>query len=125
MRSALFTVFVSVGAVAAGPLANAQTPVKAGPQPSSTIAVVNVTVIPMDRERAIRDQTVLIRGDRIAAIGSTSEISVSEGALVIDGNGRFFCFLSSQTHTSICQRTSRGRPQGLTSAKARCISQTV
>ena len=89
MRSALFTVFVSVGSVAAGPLANAQTPVKAGPQSSSTIAVVNVTVIPMDRERAIPDQAVLIHGDRIAAIGSTSEISVSEGALVIGGKGGY------------------------------------
>ena len=55
----------------------------------SSIAVVNATVIPMDRERAIPHQTVLIRGDRIVAIGSTSEISVPDGTLVIDGNGRY------------------------------------
>src|SRR5262245_45129083 len=89
MRIALVTIFVSVGFVATGPLVNAQTASKARHQPSSTIAVVNVTVIPMDRERAIPNQTVLIHGDHIVAIGSASEISVSEGALVIDGNSQY------------------------------------
>jgi hypothetical protein len=89
MRRALLTVFVSVGSVATGPLADAQTASDAPPPPSSTIAVVNVTVIPMDRERAIPEQTVLIRGDRIVAVGPTNEISAPEGAFVIDGNGRY------------------------------------
>src|SRR5262245_42499532 len=43
----------------------------------------------MDRERAIRNQTVLIRGDRIVAIGPTSELSVPDGTLVIEGHGQY------------------------------------
>jgi hypothetical protein len=40
------------------------------PDPAKSFtAFVNVTVIPMDRERVLRNQTVLVRGDRIVAIG--------------------------------------------------------
>jgi hypothetical protein len=34
----------------------------------------NVTVIPMDRERALEDQTVVVRGDRIADVGRAAAI---------------------------------------------------
>jgi hypothetical protein len=57
--------------------------------PNSVIAIVNVNVVPMDRERVEADQTVLVRGDRIAAIGATGEVPVPSGATVIDGAGRY------------------------------------
>lgn len=53
------------------------------------VAFVNVNVIPMDRERVEQRQTVVVRGDRIAAIGAAKDISVPEGAAVIDGAGRY------------------------------------
>jgi hypothetical protein len=34
-----------------------------------TVAFTNVSVIPMDRERVLEDQTVVVRSDRIAEIG--------------------------------------------------------
>jgi len=57
--------------------------------PSSAIAIVNVSVIPMDRERVEAGQTVLVRGDRIVAIGAAGEVPVPGGATVIDGAGRY------------------------------------
>ena len=53
------------------------------------IAFTNVTVVPMDRERTIADQTVIIRGDRIIAVGPAGSTKVPAGAKRIDGKGRF------------------------------------
>jgi hypothetical protein len=33
-------------------------------------AFVHVNIVPMDRERVLADQTVIVEGDKIAAIGS-------------------------------------------------------
>ena len=57
--------------------------------PSSAIAIVNVNVIPMDRERVDSGQTVLVRGDSIVAVGAAGEVLVPSGATVIDGAGRY------------------------------------
>jgi hypothetical protein len=50
------------------------------------IAFVHVNVVPMDRERTLRDQTVLVRGDRIVAVGS--EVAIPPDAERIDGHGK-------------------------------------
>jgi imidazolonepropionase-like amidohydrolase len=55
-------------------------------QPES--AFVHVNVVPMDRERVLRDQTVLIKNGKIEAIGT--RLPVSEGARAIDGGGTAF-----------------------------------
>src|SRR5688572_1746035 len=52
-------------------------------------AFVNVTVIPMDAERALAGQTVIVQGDRIAAIGPVGQMTVPTGAAKIDGTGKF------------------------------------
>jgi len=52
-------------------------------------AFTGVDVIPMDKERVLRDQTVLVRDGRIAAVGPTKEVAVPEGAVRIDGKGRY------------------------------------
>ncbi|MCI0663950.1 MAG: amidohydrolase family protein [Acidobacteria bacterium] len=52
-------------------------------------AFVNVNVVPMDRERVIENQTVIIRNSRIIEIGPAARIKVSEGALRIDGAGKY------------------------------------
>lgn len=54
--------------------------------PSKTTAFVHVNVAPMDREHVLRDQTVLVRGDRIIAVGRN--INVPANAVYIDGHGR-------------------------------------
>src|SRR5687767_9842484 len=50
---------------------------------------VNVNVIPMDRERVLKDQTVVVRDGRIAEIGAADRIKVPAGALRVDGRGGF------------------------------------
>jgi imidazolonepropionase-like amidohydrolase len=52
-------------------------------------AFVNVNVIPMDRERVLKDQTVVVRDGRIAEIGAANKVRVPAGALRVDGRGRF------------------------------------
>lgn len=55
----------------------------------SSFAITHVTVIPMTDVPLLRDQTVVLRGDRIAAIGPSASIAVPRGAHRIDGRGRF------------------------------------
>ena len=54
-------------------------------EPAKTTAFVHVNVVPMDRERVLRDQTVLVRGDRIVAVGRKVEIPAD--AVRVDGHG--------------------------------------
>ncbi|OLD19892.1 MAG: hypothetical protein AUJ01_05170 [Acidobacteria bacterium 13_1_40CM_3_65_5] len=56
------------------------------------VAFVNVNVIPMDRERVDvpwAAQTVVVSGDRIVAIGATTDTAVPDEATIIDGTGRY------------------------------------
>lgn len=62
-------------------------PIVAGAQP--TIAITNVSVIPMDRERVLAGQTVVVQGNRIITLGPTTQVNVPEGATRIDGAGKF------------------------------------
>jgi hypothetical protein len=57
----------------------------AAPAASRSIAFVHVNVVPMDRERVLHDQTVVVDGNRIVAVGSSIEPPAQ--AAVIDGGG--------------------------------------
>ena len=57
--------------------------------PGDATAIVNVNVVPMDSERVDAGRTVLVRGDRILAIGAAGELAAPRGATVIDGAGRW------------------------------------
>ncbi len=54
---------------------------------AAVTAFVNVNVLPMDSERVLPRHTVIVDGDRIVAVGPTSEVDVPAGATVIDGSG--------------------------------------
>jgi len=58
-------------------------------QPNSVVAFVNVNVVPMDRERVIENQTVIVRNDRIAELGPANKIKVPDGATRIEGQGKY------------------------------------
>ena len=60
----------------------------AAPAPP-VLAIQNVTLIPMDSERVLRDHTVIVEGRRITAVGPSSATAVPEGATRIEGRGRF------------------------------------
>src|SRR5262245_32441839 len=68
---------------------HAPTPPPAAKADSAEVAFVGVTVVPMDAERRLPDQTVVVRGGRIAEVGPSSAVQVPAGALQIDGRGRF------------------------------------
>lgn len=54
-----------------------------------TYIVKNVTVIPMDRERVLQDQSVIVRDGKIAEMGNSDKIKTPKEAVVIDGTGKF------------------------------------
>lgn len=58
-------------------------------QAEAVTAIIHVNVIPMDSERLLEDQIVIIRGDRIAEIGPAEQVTVPSGAQIIDGQGAF------------------------------------
>ena len=70
-------------------------------QTSTTVAFTNVTVIPMDRERAIPDQTVVVRGERIVAMGRAAEVQVPADATRVDGRGKFLMPGMAEMHAHI------------------------
>lgn len=53
------------------------------------IAFLHATVIPMDRERQLNDQTVIISRGRIVSIGPASKVKIPKNALRIDATGRY------------------------------------
>ncbi|WP_224244814.1 amidohydrolase family protein [Hyalangium gracile] len=68
-------------------------PVPAAPTPATgapaVIAFVGVSVLPLDSDRVLGEQTVVVRGDRIVAVGPSASTPVPEGAMRIDGRGRY------------------------------------
>jgi imidazolonepropionase-like amidohydrolase len=56
---------------------------------AQTTAFVDVTVVSMLDESLRPQQTVVIQGDRILAIGPADAVPVPPGAAVIDGSGRY------------------------------------
>jgi len=76
--------------VCAALAAGAVVPAAACAQPASdATAFVNVTVVPMDSERALPGHTVLVQGDRIVAVGPAASVAVPAGARRVDGGGRY------------------------------------
>jgi imidazolonepropionase-like amidohydrolase len=59
------------------------------PAPAGVTAFVDVNVLPMDTSRVLRGQTVVVRGDRIEAVGPVASVAVPAGATVVEGRGRW------------------------------------
>lgn len=57
--------------------------------PVTPVAFVNANVIPMDRQRALTDHTVLVEGTVITQVGPTRSARVPLGARVIDARGKY------------------------------------
>lgn len=52
-------------------------------------AIVNVNVIPMNKEQVLKDQTVLIENGKIREIKDAGKIKVPAGFTIIDGSGKY------------------------------------
>jgi imidazolonepropionase-like amidohydrolase len=70
-------------------------------QSDAVTAFVGVTVIPMDRERRLAGQTVLVRGDRIVEIGPSARVKVPEGSARVDGSGKYLIPGLAEMHAHI------------------------
>jgi imidazolonepropionase-like amidohydrolase len=90
LRLSLVTGFITA---AASPSAVAQAP--------TAIAFTNVTVVPLDRPGSIADQTVVVRGERIAAVGPSGKMQVPADATRIDGRGKFLLPGMAEMHAHV------------------------
>ncbi|HEU4769628.1 MAG TPA: amidohydrolase family protein [Pyrinomonadaceae bacterium] len=61
----------------------------AAPVAAQTVAFTNVGVIPMDRERVLANQTVVIKNGVIAEVGDTKKLKLPKDAVRIDGTGKY------------------------------------
>ncbi len=53
------------------------------------LALVGINVIPMDRERILERQTLVIREGRIVDMGATGTVKPPPGAQIVNGSGKF------------------------------------
>ncbi|HSB12441.1 MAG TPA: amidohydrolase family protein [Blastocatellia bacterium] len=53
------------------------------------VAFINVNVVPMDSERVLTAQTVIVKDGLISALGPAAAIKVPPGALRVDGRGKY------------------------------------
>lgn len=65
------------------------------------VAFVNVNVVPMDRERVLPNQTVVVHDGRIAALGPADQVSVPAGAVRIEGRGKYLMPGLTEMHAHI------------------------
>jgi imidazolonepropionase-like amidohydrolase len=82
MKRLTAALFALSGLTAAAPVA-AQAPAQ------GTYAFTNVNVIPMDAERVLAEQNVIVTGGQISAIGPAASTAVPAGATQIDGRGKY------------------------------------
>lgn len=92
-RSSIRALVALAAIVAAAPapltLAAQQPSIGAPPAPTPVVAFVNANVIPMDRDRVLANQTVLVRDGRIAQVGPAASVTVPANALRVDAQGKY------------------------------------
>ncbi len=91
--SPYFRAFVALVILLAVDTASAQT--------DSMTAIIGVNVIPMDEDRILENQTVIIADGRIAKIGNTAEVIVPAAAKRVEGNNRYLMPGLADLHTHL------------------------
>lgn len=84
-RSLVLLPVALLGGLASAP----QQPPSDTSAPGSAIAFVHAAVVPMDTERVLRDQTVVVANGTIVAMGPASRVSVPPDARRVDARGRY------------------------------------
>ncbi len=74
---------------------------RAQTSPDDIYAFLDVSVVPMDHERVVRHQTVVVREGKIAAVGPTDRMPIPEGATSIDGQGKYLMPGLAEMHAHI------------------------
>jgi imidazolonepropionase-like amidohydrolase len=66
-----------------------------------TFAFVDVNVLPMDRNRVLTGQTVIVRDGRITALGPSASVRVPADAQRIDGRGKYLMPGLAEMHAHV------------------------
>lgn len=99
---------------------------------STSTAFVHVNVVPMDRDRVLRDQTVVVADGRIVAVGH--DAAIPKDANVVDGRGTAWLspgLADMHTHSETKQDLAVYLAQGVTTvlqmggARASFVDKTV
>lgn len=93
-RPALSTLLVFSGLVLGGLAADSAVAQQA-------IAFRDVNVIPMDEERVLADQTVIVSDGRIMSIGAAAETAIPDDAEVVEGDGRYLLPGLAEMHAHV------------------------
>ncbi|HRQ65685.1 MAG TPA: amidohydrolase family protein [Xanthomonadaceae bacterium] len=72
---------------------------------ASSVAFRNVHVVPMDAERVIEAQTVVVANGRIVSLGPVDEVAIPESAMVIDAGGLFLMPGLAEMHAHVPNTT--------------------
>jgi imidazolonepropionase-like amidohydrolase len=68
---------------------------------AEVVAFVHAAVIPMDKERVVRDQTVVVANGKIVAIGPSAAVKVPAGAQRVDASARYLLPALSDMHVHL------------------------
>jgi hypothetical protein len=68
---------------------------------SREIVFQSVNVIPMDRERVVANQTVVVKNGLITAMGEVGKIKFGANALIIDGKGKYLMPGLAEMHAHV------------------------
>lgn len=52
-------------------------------------AFIGVNVVPMDSERVLNDQNVIVQDGTITKIGSSKGVNIPQGAFIVEGQGKY------------------------------------
>lgn len=66
-----------------------------------TIAITNVTLLPMDRPGTVAGQTVVVQDGAIIEVGPAGSVRVDASATVIDGSGRYLMPGLAEMHAHV------------------------
>jgi imidazolonepropionase-like amidohydrolase len=72
-----------------------------GPATSQEVVFRHVNVIPMDRERVLENQTVVVKGGRIVAMTATNQAKYGKGALVVEAKGKYLMPGLAEMHAHV------------------------
>ncbi len=111
MRLSITTAFALASVSSLAGAQSASSPAASAPSRAVTapaVAFVDVNVIPMDRQRVVGGQTVIVRGDRIESVGPTRGTRVPAGAIQINGRGKYLMPGLAEMHAHVLPAQAQG-----------------
>jgi len=67
----------------------------------NTTVFRDIAVVPMDTERALTHQNVVVQAGKIVTVGPVNSVQLPAGAIVIDGRGKFLMPGMADIHTHV------------------------